>query len=317
MIGKRVSTVAVVLIALLIMLTVSVASAKYFERQKLVEESSTCLGCHEDMRASLAGSAHQLNAEGQAVSPLAVGCIGCHDGWETHLDDPSAANISTPSSYSQMDQAEVCSRCHVTAHQTAMVSTDPHNRTEIACLSCHKIHGNFNKTLVKDDRENYCVSCHLSVMTEFRRRSAHPLESGNIRCTDCHNMGEAKDPALAVGLDWSCQRCHTDVAGPYVYEHPVAYSHLVDDGGCIECHEPHGSSNDRLLIQPEGGTCLQCHSIPAGHRTNHSGLGSKFACIDCHSGIHGSNDNRQLLDPDLGSKLFPDCYQSGCHIFNN
>ena len=121
---------------------------------------------------------------------------------------------------------------------------------------------------------------------------------------------------MATGLNWKCQGCHSDVAGPYLYEHPVTYQHLVEGVGCTECHSPHGSPNDRLLTQPGNGVCLQCHGTPPGHRTRHSGLGTKLACVDCHSDIHGSYDNNKFLDPMLGTKLFPNCYQSGCHIFN-
>ena len=33
-------------------------------------------------------------------------------------------------------------------------------------------------------------------------------------------------------------------------------------------------------------------------------------CIECHSGVHGSNHNKGLLDPDLGSKI--DVGPAGC-----
>jgi DmsE family decaheme c-type cytochrome len=257
-----------------------------------------------------------LSSDGEIKSPLFVGCINCHDGWKKHLEDPSAETIVNPSGLTSIDQSEVCNRCHQTAHQQAMVTTDPHFRADISCLDCHAVHNNPHKKLVKDDSQNFCLSCHNEVAGEFHRRSNHPLQSANIRCTDCHKIDDIKDPSLAVGHNWNCQSCHSDYAGPFLYEHPVVYDHLVEGGGCVECHQPHGSPNDRLLNQPQNGTCLQCHGTPPGHRTNHSGLGTKLACVDCHSEIHGSYDNKLFLDPDLGNKLFPDCYQSGCHIFN-
>lgn len=171
--------------------------------------------------------------------------------------------------------------------------------------------------LVADDRENYCLACHTAVGMEFKRRSVHPLESGNVRCTDCHNLAGIEDPMLAVGLNWRCQECHAERSGPFLYEHPVVNNHLIEGGGCVECHQPHGSPNDRLLNQPNNGVCMQCHAVPAGHRTEHSGLGTKLACVECHNQIHGSYDNRLFLDPELGTKLFPDCYQSGCHNLGN
>ncbi len=291
-----------------------ILSAEYYDNKTLIEESKICLDCHDDQIISLAGSAHQITDKEGDV-PLAVGCIGCHDGWRAHLEDPSSENITDLKSYSLFDLSEVCGQCHRNPHQIAMLSTDPHSRTDISCLSCHKIHDNPHRMLVRDEDDNYCAACHTGVAAEFKRRSVHPLEAGNIGCTDCHHLGNIKDNLFTAGFDWTCQECHDELAGPYIYEHEVTYNHLVEGGGCVECHEPHGSTNDRLLMQPGNGVCLQCHGVPPRHRTAHSGLGTRLGCVDCHTEIHGSNENRCYLDPDLGVKLFPDCYQSGCHAF--
>ncbi|MEW5924893.1 MAG: cytochrome c3 family protein [Candidatus Zixiibacteriota bacterium] len=301
-------------VLLLFMIAPMISAKEEIDRDVLIKESATCLDCH-DMAASLASSAHRLS-DAKAPMPVAVGCIGCHDGWKVHIEDPSRDNITNPRSLSNFDQAGVCGRCHLNPHQSSMYSSDPHSRTDVGCLSCHKVHDNHNRFLVKDDGDNYCGSCHTSVLSEFKRRSVHPLESGNIGCTDCHYSGDNQDRLFAAGVDWSCQKCHTDQAGPYIHEHPVVYEHLVEGNGCTQCHEPHGSANDRLLKQAGDGICTQCHGVPPLHRTQHSGLGSKMACVDCHSMIHGSNENDKFLDPDLGVKLFPDCYQSGCHDIN-
>ncbi len=293
------------------------ASSKQYSRQEMIEKSAACFDCHSEQVTSLAGTPHQIGAATDLKSPVTVGCIGCHDGWEKHLEGPSTENIKKPSNASQADQAEICGRCHVTTHQQAMVSTDPHVRGNVTCLTCHSIHGNKTAKLTKDGDDNYCASCHTNVMLEFKRRSAHPLNSGNIRCTSCHALSSIKDKTLAVGIDWTCQNCHSDKSGPFPYEHPVVNNHLVNGGGCTECHQPHGSNNDRLLNEPDRRLCQQCHSTPPGHFTNHDGLGSKLECQNCHSDIHGSFDNRKLLDPNLGTRYFPDCFQSGCHIFGN
>jgi len=313
---KRSALLSFAVLAALIALLFSAAAAVEYSRAEVMEQSSQCLDCHEGKDASLATSVHRLSNDKDMTSQIAVGCISCHDGWEAHLEDPSEETMSSFTGLLADDQADVCGRCHVTVHQTAMVTTDVHSRAGATCTSCHRVHDNPNHALVTDDRADFCATCHTGVASEFKRRSAHPLESGNITCLNCHDFSGISDPMLAVGNDWTCQKCHTDVAGPYPYEHPVNYTHLVEGGGCTECHEPHGSPNDRLLKQPENGTCLQCHGVPPAHRTMHSGLGTKLACVDCHSEIHGSFDNGKLLDPMLGSKLFPDCFQSGCHIVN-
>jgi DmsE family decaheme c-type cytochrome len=283
----------------------------------LADDFSACLDCHDGQDKTLIGSPHELSSSSHLKSSIKIGCGDCHTGWKAHLDDPSSKNIGIATNLSAAKQAELCSKCHLTPHQAAMISTDPHSRTELACTSCHTIHSNPNNSLVKEDLDNYCLSCHTATAFEFKKRSVHPLESGNVRCVDCHNLGSMKDPLLAVGFNGTCQKCHAEESGPFLYEHPVVYNHLVNGGGCTECHEPHGSEVDRLLKQPGSGICLQCHGTPVGHFTEHSGLGSKLYCVQCHTEIHGSFNNRLFLDPDLGIKLFPDCYQSGCHALAN
>ena len=83
--------------------------------------------------------------------------------------------------------------------------------------------------------------------------------------------------------------------------------------GCVSCHNPHGSSNERLLAQPGDLTCLQCHGTPPNHRIRHDGLGTQFACIECHSDMHGSYDNRAFLDPQLGIKISGSPQACFCH----
>ncbi len=279
------------------------------------ENTPNCLDCHEGYDKSLAGTAHQISSDRLLKAAIKVECISCHDGWQEHQEMPTIENITQPFRLVSSRQVELCGRCHLTPHQKTMASTDPHANAGLSCGSCHSIHASGAETGTFDKNER-CLSCHRTVALELTRRSAHPLNTGNMECTDCHEQGSAQGSLQKIGFDWTCQGCHPDKAGPFIYEHPVNYSHLTAGGSCIECHNPHGSDNDRLLNQPGSGNCLQCHSIPAGHRTVHSGLGTKFACAECHSEIHGSMNNRYLLDPQLGSKLFPDCYQSGCHIVN-
>jgi DmsE family decaheme c-type cytochrome len=294
----------------------SVLATAGWERQPIqtrIDNSAVCLECHDGYEKSLAGSVHALTMTSGSDNSMAVTCIDCHDGWEEHLDDASAETIEQGAEVKASALAVICARCHVTSHQTSIMSTDPHAAAGLSCADCHRVHNNPAPALTLDDRENYCTACHSNVVAEFKRRSSHPLESGNVRCVDCHTLGTLGDPLTTIGIDWRCQQCHSEVSGPFRYEHPVANAHLVEGSGCVACHQPHGSANDRLLNQPGNGTCGQCHSIPAGHRTMHAGLGSQMPCVDCHTGIHGSNDNGKLLDPLLGARLFPDCYQSGCH----
>lgn len=308
----RIKSVTILIAVAILLVGVSLLSGANYSPEELVSDSQVCLDCHEDQAENLQGSVHQLTRE--AHGGLSVGCVGCHSGWESHVEDPTEALPFNPAKGTQADVVKACVGCHVEPHQTAMVDTDPHGRAGMICSDCHTVHGNDTPALVKDDQENFCTTCHPNVAAQFESRTAHPLLSENIRCTDCHDLGTNEDPFFAAGHNWQCQSCHGELSGPFLHEHPVTYSHLVEGDGCVECHMPHGSPNERLLQQPGDGLCFQCHGTPPRHMVAHGGIGTEFACAFCHSDLHGSFDNSKLLAPDLGMKLPFDCYQSGCHI---
>lgn len=289
------------------------AASPPLSRDSLISHSAACLDCHQESADNLKGSAHQLTSVQDKTTRMAVGCVGCHSGWENHLDDPSKDNITNPANLNLVKQAEICRGCHQSGHQATMLTTDPHGRAQLSCTSCHTVHENEAQGLLKDDKQNFCGTCHVGVVAQFKSRSAHPLTTDNIRCSSCHFPDDRTDPMLARGMDWTCQNCHSEYSGPHAFEHPVTQSHLFNGGGCTECHSPHGSPNDRLLTQPGNGVCLQCHTVPPGHRTAHAGMGVKVSCVNCHTDIHGSDDNALYLDPQLNTKFYANCFSSGCH----
>ncbi len=304
--------VLAVLAACLLVLLIQVIPS-HAETQEDKVDPAVCMDCHDDMAQSLKGTVHDLKVEGKS-SP-GVSCISCHSGWEAHLEDPNTENINSGKELVLQDQALICAGCHSTPHQESMLNRNPHGIAGVACLDCHSIHTETAEGGEHAGLTPQCLSCHQTVEMEFKRRTSHPLESGNIQCVDCHSMGDTKDHMFAVGLDWTCQGCHSEVSGPFLFEHAAANEHFVEGGGCVECHSPHGSPHERLLNQPGAGLCLQCHGTPPTHKIAHDGIATQFVCVDCHSDIHGSNDNRKLLDPMLGSKMSRDCFQ--CHVLGD
>ena len=80
-----------------------------------------------------------------------------------------------------------------------------------------------------------------------------------MKCSDCHNPHggfETKQTKLSVGLDAACIKCHSNKAGPFVFEHAP-----LKTEGCTACHTPHGSANPKLLKRAQvRQLCLECHT---------------------------------------------------------
>lgn len=276
-------------------------------------EDETCLMCHEGVDSSLLSTPHALSSEIKGPA-LAIWCTSCHEGGEVHIEEPSWENIENPARLAGRDVKRVCTRCHTAHDRLDNYGFDTHSVEELGCAECHKVHGGA-RSLLLDDRARFCFKCHEAKRHEFSRNSNHPLLQGNITCLDCHMFTKRADADLAYDLGWTCRHCHPEQGGPFVYEHEAVNAYSVEGSGCIECHEPHGSENNRLLKQPGNQLCRQCH-YPIGHATEHGGIWSKYACRECHVDTHGSFVSNLYLDPNLPEKLGGDCFNSGCHSLN-
>ena len=86
--------------------------------------------------------------------------------------------------------------------------------------------------------------------------------------------------------------CHAEMRGPMLWEHaPVREN-------CATCHDPHGTSNDRMLVVRMPMLCQRCHVAtrhPSSVYDNNAITVSKSnrmfgrSCVNCHSNVHGSN----------------------------
>ena len=106
----------------------------------------------------------------------------------------------------------------------------------------------------------------------------HKVNEGLVKCSDCHDVhGTFGNNNLRSTADQNmiCTKCHTDMRGPFVYEHAA-----VKAEGCLACHTPHGSQNARLLNMPNiNMLCNQCHSpVAAGTVHGMSAGSSEIAC---------------------------------------
>lgn len=270
-------------------------------------DDATCLGCHDGYDQSLTATPHRLAS--QIAKPSAkVACVSCHSGGEGHANDPSAGNIGNPRRLPAKKVVEACSQCHVSHRELDNYGFDAHSNLELNCTECHKVHGG-KRALLLDDNANFCYPCHENIKTAFMQRSNHPVRQGNVTCLSCHRFVKRADDNRAYDFQRVCQDCHPDQSGPFPHEHPAVDAYLVNGSGCVECHDPHGSPNDKLLRQPVKQLCMECHIVP-GHTTIHGGIYAELDCLVCHSDIHGSYTNSSLLDPNLQAIFGSACY---CH----
>lgn len=286
-------------IRILLIALVLLVPARYVGAQ--APDDETCLACHENKDQTLAATAHRLSSEIQHPS-IDIACISCHSGGAAHIDNPGPETIGNPANMPGLAVDSVCTQCHDAHMSMDNVGMDPHIGANLSCVSCHKIHDG-PASLLLDEGAEFCGQCHTAVVSQFRQRSNHPLTDGNVTCISCHNFTPKNEPVEGHGASANCFQCHPAMGGPFIYPHEAANSFSPQGGGCTECHSPHGSPNERLLNQPDNMLCRQCHGIPPGHLSVHDGIGSRYDCLECHSEVHGSNDNLYLLDPQLGVKI--------------
>ncbi|HEY6487744.1 MAG: DmsE family decaheme c-type cytochrome [Terracidiphilus sp.] len=257
--------------------------------------SEICATCHEEVSKNFAGNPHNKIAEMHGKS--GVTCEGCHGPGKAHVDGGGdTAKIFNPAKASAKEVDEKCLGCH--AGQHANFERSAHGEGKVSCLGCHSVHKSVDKEqLLKASQPTLCFQCHADQKSQFSMPFHHRVNEGITSCSDCHDPhGTFNSHQLKSTADQNaiCTKCHSETAGPFVYEHPV-----VKTEGCLSCHSPHGSQNPRLLNVSNVNTlCLQCHSAtnvgafphavsPTG--PVHNQAAQYTPCTNCHSQIHGSN----------------------------
>jgi predicted CXXCH cytochrome family protein len=224
------------------------------------------------------------------------------------------------------ENAEHCLGCHTTSKMQDFFGESEHVSHGVACNECHSSHlvdevRDLSKTmsspqayffqvpklpeetrwlhssLLKESEPQLCYGCHQTIQAAFALPDHHRVPEGLMKCSDCHNPhGTENFASLTVAstnVNETCEKCHIEKHGPFVYEHPA-----VSVSGCITCHNPHGTATQHLLVRREGRQlCLECHTgfhnqpgVPHGRL----GFQTSGECVRCHVAIHGSN-----LDPNF------------------
>ena len=143
-----------------------------------------------------------------------------------------------------------------------------------SCITslCHQDIGGL-KYLHQPIKDGDCLSCH------HRKSKEHPTGGGkSFELT-------AKGAAL-------CSQCH-DPFGKKKVVHPPCR-----DGGCTDCHKPHGAANRFLLDvgADQSELCLGCHDAAPFKRKYLHGPAAVGECTRCHD-PHESGEKRLLKGP--------------------
>ncbi|MFZ2649436.1 MAG: DmsE family decaheme c-type cytochrome [Burkholderiaceae bacterium] len=271
--------------------------------------ADTCIGCHDEESATLTFSPLAIfkgkhAQRGNPRSPFGAGglqCEACHGPGERHSTKGSKKVLTTnsfkASSFMSVAQRnQPCLDCHQDRSRSGW-HAGAHERGDLACSDCHKVHVEHDPVLAKSSQTEVCYACHKQQRADFHKTSSHPVRAGRMGCSDCHNPHGSTNAALLIKptVNQTCFSCHADKRGPLLWEHaPVAED-------CSLCHSSHGSVRSALLNKSPPLLCQQCHTVsghPSAARTGDAlpggtGGGSIFllagGCINCHSQVHGSN----------------------------
>jgi predicted CXXCH cytochrome family protein len=221
-----------------------------------------CVGCHDphgsDLKFLIAGetpeqscrTCHPATETGKfRHGPFAAGaCTVCH---QPHEADNAMLTIRTGPAH--------CFRCHHDMQERMEKARTVHPPARDSCTGCHAPHASEFARLLKAEPSAQCASCHREVDTQARTAtSKHGAVFTAKECLNCHDVHAAGQPMLLRSpMPDVCLTCHDQPQRAYdgrmipEMKTKLTKSEFVHgpirSGACNECHQVHGSSNNRLL----------------------------------------------------------------------
>ena len=213
-------------------------------------------------------------------------CLWCHSGSEeAHLMDlfqgPHAVRGDARSPFGP--QQLQCEACHGPGGDHAGPITAGRERPPMPAFG-------ENAYWSLDRQNEMCTACHLEQGHRFWDGSEH--QRHQVGCADCHESHARRDPmSLANTQNAVCMDCHITqkVAAERAFAHPLRHGAMA----CADCHAPHGSANEAMLVQFNiNQNCYTCHADKRGpHLWEHAPVAED--CTHCHQ-PHGSNHTGML-----------------------
>jgi DmsE family decaheme c-type cytochrome len=139
-----------------------------------------------------------------------------------------------------------------------------------------------------------CLTCHAKGAHALWEGSTHDIR--NLSCMTCHSVHNpvaARAQLNAADEASLCVSCHrTQVLKTSRVSHmPLPEGKMA----CSSCHNPHGSTNVRLLRVGNwiNESCVSCHTEKRGPFLFEHAAGRE-SCISCHD-PHGSSSEKMLV----------------------
>lgn len=233
-------------------------------------------------------------------------------GLSALVGPPLPARSAQAAATAEYVGTETCVSCH--APQGEALSRTEHGRaanprTPLAALGCETCHGpgkahvegggDVSKIRVLTQmapREvsEICLTCHNRGDQALWQGSMH--DSRNASCITCHSIHSPKSERGQLKKTTqveTCAQCHR----PQVLKlqrtahMPLREGKLV----CTSCHNPHGSTNQRLLKVGNyiNESCVGCHTEKRGPFLFEHPPGRE-SCVTCHD-PHGTSNDRLLV----------------------
>jgi len=237
---------------------------------KLLDEdpNKICNKCHEGIVPKNPKSSHKVVIE--------VYCVKCHD---PHASKNKFVLLKTGN--------ELCFDCHKDIGSAVTKAKFKHSPVEKGCVNCHDPHASTKAAhLLKNDLVSLCVSCHRTDQPNFSKQhmnypvaksncsSCHDAHGSNRAgilfdnvhapvankvCGQCHEASTSPDALKTKRAGYElCRGCHSSMMNDTFNKNRIHWP-LVDKAGCLNCHEPHGSPQKKLLMGDMKSLCGKCH----------------------------------------------------------
>ncbi|MFQ6084312.1 MAG: cytochrome c3 family protein [Candidatus Aminicenantia bacterium] len=315
-------------------------------KQLVSSREEICSNCH-DIQEEVFKNKH-------GRQPVAL--VGCHKCHNPHSSDEEKLFVGK---FKHLPfQEEECNACHKRPRGTKI-----RLRAEGAVL-CYACHSDKEKEFTKKSihtpvKRGECTECHSPHLTNYNFQL---INGGNKLCLGCHNKIAAllKTNNIHPPAEESCLNCHSAHASDNIFHlnekvsticlnchdteeasfKPKHYNQKGESLNCAECHNPHGSENEKLMntyshppfvekncdschlnteadteikLVENGGNelCYSCHDdkrkdLSKKDTIQHEAI-EAGGCTTCHS-PHASSWSHQLRDHT--SRLCLSCHEN-------